>query len=183
MSIRPDLLPATFLYELQKLCDAVPSFPSDEAMALEEEQLVRPVGQIYENIDQSVPPVAAASLGQVYRARLREEGVEVAVKVQRPDMLESVMQDLYIVRQLATALDRVKSVVTSQRPYNVALLDKFATANIKELDYVNEARNQNFFKTGLEPRLGGRVYVPKVYDRYTTRKVRGSQTSHLQYCN
>ena len=111
---------------------------------------------------------------QVYRARLREEGVEVAVKVQRPDMLESVMQDLYIVRQLATALDRVKSVITSQRPYNVALLDKFATANIKELDYVNEARNQNFFKTGLEPRLGGRVYVPKVYDRYTTRKVRGS---------
>ena len=111
---------------------------------------------------------------QVYRARLREEGVEVAVKVQRPDMLESVMQDLYIVRQQATALDRVKSVVTSQRPYNVALLDKFATANIKELDYVNEARNQNFFKTGLEPRLGGRVYVPKVYDRYTTRKVRWS---------
>ena len=111
---------------------------------------------------------------QVYRARLLEEGVEVAVKVQRPDMLESVMQDLYIVRQLATALDRVKSVVNSQRPYNVALLDKFATANIKELDYVNEARNQNFFKTGLEPRLGGRVYVPKVYDQYTTRKVRGS---------
>ena len=65
-------------------------------------QLGRPVGQIFENIDQSVSPVAAASLGQVYRAFLREEGVEVAVKVQRSDMLESVMQDLYIVRQLAT---------------------------------------------------------------------------------
>ena len=102
MSIRPDLLPATFLYELQKLCDSVPSFPSDVAMALVEEQLGRPVGEIFTGLDPSVPPVAAASLGQVYRAFLREEGVEVAVKVQRSDMLESVMQDLYIMRQLAT---------------------------------------------------------------------------------
>ena len=66
----------------------------------------------------------------------------VAVKVQRPDMLLSVLLDIYIIRRLAQIVEKVKGVITSQRPYDVALVDTFATASLQELDYQAEAANQ-----------------------------------------
>ena len=56
----------------------------------------------------------------------------------------------------------------------MALLDTFAGATIKELDYLNEARNQRLCKEELEPRLRDKIYVPRVYDEHTTRKVSGT---------
>jgi len=171
MSIRPDLLPSPFLFELQKLCDAVPSFPTEDALKVIEHELGRPVEDIFLELNSTVQPIAAASLGQVYRVRLKDEGEEVAVKVQRPDMLQAVLRDIYIIRQYAKFVDYVKSKITNQRPFDVALIDKFASANLKELDYINEASNQIRFKEELEPRMNNRIYVPKVYTKYTTRKV------------
>ena len=66
----------------------------------------------------------------------------VAVKVQRPDMLLSVLLDIYIIRRLAQFVEKVKGLITSQRPYDVALVDTFATASLQELDYQQEAANQ-----------------------------------------
>lgn len=66
----------------------------------------------------------------------------VAVKVQRPDMLLSVLLDIYIIRRLAQVVEKVKGLITSQRPYDVALVDTFATASLQELDYQQEAANQ-----------------------------------------
>ena len=66
----------------------------------------------------------------------------VAVKVQRPDMLLSVLLDIYIIRRLAQVVEKIKGVITSQRPYDVALVDTFATASLQELDYQQEAANQ-----------------------------------------
>ena len=66
----------------------------------------------------------------------------VAVKVQRPDMLQSVLLDIYIIRRLAQVVEKIKGVITSQRPYDVALVDTFATASLQELDYQQEASNQ-----------------------------------------
>ena len=121
----------------------------------------------------------------------------VAVKVQRPDMLLSVLLDIYIIRRLAQIVEKVKGVITSQRPYDVALVDTFATASLQELDYQAEAANQvrlrpdsmayadticlsdtcdyvslflqESFRDDLMSRLSGKVYVPKVYK--ATRKV------------
>lgn len=81
--------------ELQKLCDKVPSFSNSIAMATIEAELGRPWNEIYAQL--SPEPVAAASLGQVYRGRLHT-GEEVAVKVQRPYVLETVTVDLFIIR-------------------------------------------------------------------------------------
>lgn len=95
LSIRPDILSPAAMNELQKLCDKVPSFSNTVAMATIEAELGRPWTEIYAEL--SPEPVAAASLGQVYRGRLKT-GEEVAVKVQRPYVLETVTVDLYIIR-------------------------------------------------------------------------------------
>ncbi|KAJ4894437.1 Protein kinase superfamily protein [Raphanus sativus] len=89
LSIRPDILSPAAMTELQKLCDKVPSFPDDVAMALIEEELGKPWHEVYSELSPS--PIAAASLGQVYKGRLKENGDLVAVKVQRPFVLETVV--------------------------------------------------------------------------------------------
>ncbi|HEV2668408.1 MAG TPA: AarF/UbiB family protein, partial [Blastocatellia bacterium] len=81
VSTRADLLPLAYVKELTKLQDSVPPFPHDEAMRIVERELGRPVDELYAEIESL--PVAAASLGQVYRARLHS-GETVAVKIQRP---------------------------------------------------------------------------------------------------
>ncbi|PON63771.1 Protein kinase [Parasponia andersonii] len=109
LSIRPDILSPTAMTELQKLCDKVPSFPDDVAMALIEEELGQPWPKIYSELSSS--PIAAASLGQVYKGRLIENGDLVAVKVQRPFVLETVTIDLYIIRNLGLVLRKFPQVV------------------------------------------------------------------------
>ena len=172
VSIRPDLLPSSFLFELQKLCDAVPSFPTKEAIEVIESELGCEVGDVFLGLDQDVSPIAAASLGQVYKVQLAKQNKVVAVKVQRPDMLHYVLRDIFILRLIARAIQSVKQTFTKQRPFDVALLDTFATATLKELDYVNEAHNQIMCKKDLEPRMKNKIYIPKVYEKLTTRKVR-----------
>ncbi|KAL0376895.1 UNVERIFIED_CONTAM: hypothetical protein Scaly_0807100 [Sesamum calycinum] len=109
LSIRPDILSPSAMVELQKLCDKVPSFPDDVAMALIEEELGQPWSNIYSEL--SASPIAAASLGQVYKGRLKENGDLVAVKVQRPFVLETVTVDLFVIRNLGLVLRKFPQVV------------------------------------------------------------------------
>lgn len=171
VSIRPDVLPSAFLFELQKLCDAVPSFPTKDAIEVIESELGVKVSDIFEGFDPEEGPIAAASLGQVYRVKLVDNDKVVAVKVQRPDMHHYVLRDIYIMRFISRTFQWIKTTFTYQRPFDVALLDTFARATLKELDYINEASNQRRCKEDLEPRMKNRIYVPEVYEKYTTRKV------------
>ena len=101
LSIRPDVLPPPAIYELQKLCDAVPPYETKDALLLIEAELGRSPSEVFADLNTDTPPVAAASLGQVYRCHLVGSGAEVAVKVQRPDMIRSVSLDLFILRGYA----------------------------------------------------------------------------------
>ena len=74
-------------------------------------------------------------------------------------------------RILAGILQKVTTTITKQQPYNLALLDTFAAASLEEVNYIKEAENQERFRTDLMPRMGGRIYVPVVYNEFTTRKV------------
>merc|ERR1719342_518083 len=122
ISIRPDLLPSSFLFELQKLCDAVPSYPTKEAIEVIESELGVTINTVFAGIDEKTDPIAAASLGQVYKVNLVSKDKVVAVKVQRPDMHHYVLRDIYILRLVARTTQWIKSNLTYQRPFDVALL-------------------------------------------------------------
>ncbi|KAL1330358.1 hypothetical protein HN51_047598 [Arachis hypogaea] len=164
LSIRPDILSPVAMTELQKLCDKVPSFPDDIAMALIEEELGQPWQNIYSEL--STSPIAAASLGQVYKGRLRENGDLVAVKVQRPFVLETVTIDLFIIRKLGLALRKFPQVSIDV----VGLVDEWAARFFEELDYVNEGENGNRFAEMMRKDLP-QVVIPRTYNKYTSRRV------------
>ncbi|QZZ23417.1 AarF/ABC1/UbiB kinase family protein [Leptothermofonsia sichuanensis E412] len=164
LSTRPDLIRKDFLDELVKLQDQLPPFPNEIAYDIIEQELDRSVEEIYKQI--SPQPVAAASLGQVYRARLYS-GEEVAVKVQRPNLLPVLTLDLYLMRWAA-------SWMAPWLPLNLGhdltlIVDEFGIKLFEEIDYLNEARNAEKFATNF--RDDPTVKVPAIYWRYTSQRV------------
>ena len=139
---RPDILREDYMNELCVLQDDVPSFPDAEAFAMIEAQLGRPIGEVFASI--SDRPVAAASLGQVYKAVLRETGEAVAIKVQRPGVEPIIFRDLFIFRAIAGLLNPLS---LKRLGCNAELIvDEFGEKLLEELDYVQEARNiEDFF--------------------------------------
>lgn len=163
LSTRPDLVPPLYLEELAKLQDQLPPFDNAIAFQFIREELGSPPDEIYAELTDS--PIAAASLGQVYRGRLKT-GEEVAVKVQRPGLAQAVTLDMYILRQMAAlAMRRIKQI----RSDLVGIMDEFASRIFEEMDYEQEGRNAERFA-----QLYGHmrdVYVPRIYWQYTGRRV------------
>ncbi|MBE9051401.1 AarF/ABC1/UbiB kinase family protein [Nostocales cyanobacterium LEGE 11386] len=163
LSTRPDLVPPTYLEELTRLQDQLPPFANEIAYQFIEEELGAPPQEIYAEL--SPQPIAAASLGQVYKGKLKT-GEEVAVKVQRPDLRERITIDLYILRNLAAW---VKNKVKRVRSDLVGILDELGDRIFEEMDYIHEGENaERFFE------LYGHIkdiYVPKIYWEYTNRRV------------
>jgi len=165
LSIRPDILSPRSMVELQKLCDKVPSFDSKIAFATIERELGQPVYDVYSSI--SPEPMAAASLGQVYRATLKSTGETVAVKVQRPQVLETVSLDLYLARELGMFTRQFPAL--SDRLDAVALLDEFAFRFYQELDYNLECENGIKMKEQMS--VLPDVVIPGNYPEFTARRV------------
>ncbi|MGB6295316.1 MAG: AarF/ABC1/UbiB kinase family protein [Rivularia sp. (in: cyanobacteria)] len=164
LSTRPDLVPPVYLEEFTQLQDKLPPFPNELAYQFIEEEIGARPEEIY--TDLTPDPIAAASLGQVYRGRLRSTGEEVAVKVQRPDLRERITIDLYILRRLAAWGQKAIKQVRSDL---VGILDELGERIFEEMDYVNEGENaERFFE--LYGHLKD-VYVPKIYWEYTNRRV------------
>lgn len=169
LSIRPDLLSPAAMNEMQKLCDKVPSFDSRVAMRQLEAELGGPWQDIYAEL--SPEPIAAASLGQVYRGKLNT-GESVAVKVQRPGVLETVTVDLFIIRRLGVFLRKFPRI--TERADIVGLLDEWAARFFEELDYVREGNNATRFAELIKDDLP-QVVVPKTYHEFTSRRVLTTQ--------
>uniref|UniRef100_A0A7S1B859 Protein kinase domain-containing protein n=1 Tax=Corethron hystrix TaxID=216773 RepID=A0A7S1B859_9STRA len=170
LSIRPDILSPRSMVELQRLCDKVPSYPSDIAFDTIQRELGKSMDELYSDI--TPEPVAAASLGQVYKATLRETGDTVAVKVQRPGVLETVSLDLYLARELGLLLKKLPGGLAS-RLDAVALLDEFAYRFYQELDYNLECENGNKIREQMQ--VLPMVVIPKNYPTYTSRRVHTAQ--------
>ncbi|MBW4608449.1 MAG: AarF/ABC1/UbiB kinase family protein [Hassallia sp. WJT32-NPBG1] len=164
LSTRPDLVPPVYLEELTRLQDQLPAFPNEIAYQFIQEELGALPEEIYSEL--SPHPIAAASLGQVYKGKLKSTGEEVAVKVQRPDLREGITIDLYILRRLAGWAQRTFKRVRSDL---VGILDELGDRIFEEMDYIHEGQNaERFFQ------LYGHmkdVYVPNIYWEYTNRRV------------
>ncbi|GJP34432.1 hypothetical protein CLOM_g18875 [Closterium sp. NIES-68] len=162
LSIRPDIMPPAYIDQLQTLQDRVPSFPSADARRIISDDLGRPAEEVFDGLDK---PVAAASLGQVYRARVRASGEVVAVKVQRPEVREDICCDLLLLRTLAQVASALPGVHTDL----AEVLDSFSTRFWDELDYQKEGANATRFREDMQ-RLRN-VVVPRVLTDLTSTRV------------
>ena len=136
LSTRFDLLPAAYTEALTRLQDTVQPFPFDEVRAIVESELDGRIRDFFAEFDEE--PLAAASLGQVHRAVTRT-GRDVVVKVQRPDVRETVRGDMEVLGTIADTADKRTSV---GRQYGLAqLLAQFRRSLVGELDYRREAKN------------------------------------------
>ena len=164
LSTRPDLVRVDFLEELTKLQDQLPPFDNDQAFAIIEAELGKPVKSVYQYI--SDDPVAAASLGQVYRATLYT-GEDVAVKVQRPHLIPMLTLDLYILRGIAGWLGPIL-------PLNLgnsleAIVDEFGAKLFEEINYAHEATNAERFAGYFQD--DPYVKVPCIYRQFSSHRV------------
>ncbi|CAM9603628.1 unnamed protein product, partial [Hapterophycus canaliculatus] len=164
LSLRGDLVKnREYVRELTKLQDEVGTFPNSVAFKIMEEDLGVPPQEVFDFIYPD--PIASASIGQVYKARVRRTGALVAVKVQRPDAFRSAAVDMYLLRQGARWFKKAKKL----RSDMVGVADEFGRQLFNELDYVQEAYNCIRFKE-LYGSIPG-IFVPDVDLTLTTRRV------------
>ncbi|QCD84749.1 hypothetical protein DEO72_LG2g5105 [Vigna unguiculata] len=164
-STRVDILPQEYVDQLSELQDQVPPFPSETAIAIVEEELGSPLASIFDHFDYE--PIAAASLGQVHRARL--SGQEVVVKVQRPGLKDLFDIDLKNLRVIAEYLQKIDPKSDGAKRDWVAIYDECASVLYQEIDYTKEAANAELFASNFKQL--DYVKVPTIYWDYTTPQI------------
>jgi ubiquinone biosynthesis protein len=163
LSIRPDLIHLEYCEECQKLQDRVTPFPFEQAKRIIESELKKPLKQIFKSFNEA--PIAAASIGQVYEARLKNNG-RVAVKVQRPNIRQDMESDIRILEYFARKMEKHEAF----RRYRPTLIvEEFKRYSQNELDYVMEAHNADQFYKNFEK--SKTIKIPKVFWSCTTSKV------------
>jgi predicted unusual protein kinase regulating ubiquinone biosynthesis (AarF/ABC1/UbiB family) len=161
--VRADIIPLIYVEELAKLHDQVPPFPTAEVRKIVQTELKQPVDTIFESFQGDA--LAAASLGQVHRARYH--GQEVIVKVLRPGVEELVATDVRVVQNLIFVLEQFidHHIIRSTR----TIIDEFSRVIAEEMDFLHEAENVERFADLY--RDSGFVIIPKVYREVTTTRV------------
>lgn len=166
MSNRSDIIPEKLIFELKKLQSEVKTFPFSVARKILDEELPRPYDEIFEEFNEV--PIGAASIGQVYKAKL-QTGEEVVVKLRRPGVGKLLVQDLEIAKSI---LPYAKGVIEQNGLTYEAVEDslhEIEKSTIKELDYLNEARNIENFRKFYRKKKD--FYVPRAYREYSTEKL------------
>ncbi|KAF7817190.1 protein ACTIVITY OF BC1 COMPLEX KINASE 1, chloroplastic isoform X1 [Senna tora] len=162
---RPDIIREDYMNELCILQDDVPPFPNQIAFDIIEEELGQPLEAVFSKI--SSQTIAAASLGQVYRATLRATGEDVAIKVQRPEIEPIIYRDLFLFRTLASFLNGIS---IQKLGCNAELIvDEFGEKLLEELDYTLEARNIEDFIENFKN--DPTVKIPRVYKNLSGARV------------
>jgi len=179
LSTRPDLVGVEIAEELESLRDNTPTTPFSEMKKMIETELQRPIEEVYSEIDET--PIGSASIGQVYRAKLKGSNEEVAIKVQKPNSREIIESDVKIMKFLANRIDKYLLQMKSFNLPSMAL--EFERSIFKEINYLEEVMNmenlsKNFKNTSY-------IKIPKAYTEYCTNKlitmelVKGIEVSEL----
>ena len=164
MSIRPDLIPPEFCNEFKKLQDDVPPFPFEQVKKELNRELKQEYTAVFSEFDKA--PLAAASVSQVHRARLKN-GEAVAVKVQRPGIREEMVSDILIMLFFANILVRLVPSLRKHEPR--VLIEEFSHWTDRELYFRQEGKNALHFSYNFKDYPG--VRFPKIHREYTTRTV------------
>jgi ubiquinone biosynthesis protein len=171
ISTRRDLLPPDIANELAKLQDAVPPFPSEQAIAILEAAYEQPVDEVFRRFDRE--PLAAASIAQVHTAELPDAS-EVIVKVLRPGVRERIEQDLEVMRTIAALAARYWEHGKRLKPQEV--VSEYEETILDELDLMREAGNAAQLKRNFED--SDMLYVPEIYWDYCRQEVLVQERIH-----
>jgi len=168
LSTRADLLPTPFLEALARLQDNVAPFPFEQVEEIVTSELGVRISKGFASFDRE--PLAAASLGQVHRATMRD-GRAVAVKVQRPKIREQIVTDLEALLQMAEFAD--KHTEAGRKCGYAQIVEEFRKSLLRELDYRQEAKNQATLRENLAEFK--HIVVPQVIEDYSTAIVLTSE--------
>jgi ubiquinone biosynthesis protein len=164
LSTRPDIVPNSIITELRYLKESVKPFDSEVARSIVEHELGKPIAQVFANLD--LDPVASGSVAQVHLGKLLN-GEEVAVKILRPGIEETIKRDIALFRQAAAMAELYRPAI---KQLNISkIIDELSTSIIQELDLTQEAASITKFRTNLAE--FDYVHVPKVYDEYSTATI------------
>jgi ubiquinone biosynthesis protein len=178
LSTRPDIVPQEYIIALESLQDDIDPFSFGDVERIVEEELGVRISKAFESFEAT--PLAAASLGQVHKAVLRD-GREVVVKVQRPDVREQVRHDLEVFTEIAQELEQHTDL--GRKMNLVGSIEQARVVMYSELNYLHEARNTETLRQNLEP--FPQIYIPQVIHDLTTSRVlttelvRGRKVSKL----
>ena len=164
LSIRPDMLPESFIEEFKKLQDNVPPFSGEQAIEEIETQLGKSVEELYSSFDAT--PIASASIAQVHRA-MTNTHEQVIIKIQRPNIQNMIDTDLRILSDLAKLIE--KNVQESHLFSPCRIVSEFSKTIQSELNFYREGQNiERFHKNFADDKT---VYIPKVYWELTTDRI------------
>lgn len=164
LSLRYDVLPKEYCEEFSKLQDDVRPVPFSSVKAVIEEELGAPIGRVFKSFEKA--PIAAASVGQVHRAVLKD-GTTVAVKVQRPGVEGVFKSDIEIYYYLA---DLIVRHFPELKDYDIkGIVEEFEKYTNREMDYTLEAKNIEIFHNNFKG--SAKVRIPKVYWEHTRKRV------------
>ena len=164
LSTRHHLVPVDFVQEFERLQDNVAPFSFDEVKQIVEDELNQPLEALFLNFEKT--PLAAASIGQVHRAQLKD-GEDVVVKIQRPGIRKIIEVDLEIMLHLASLMERHLEDGKMHRPTNIVA--EFARCIEKEIDYTIEASYMERFARQFQGDMS--IYVPRVFREASTERV------------
>jgi len=164
LSVRPDLIPKSYIKELEKLQDRVPPFPYAIAKQQIKKELGKDINEIFLNFEKK--PIASASISQVHKAILKNNK-KVAVKIQRPNVREIMETDVEIMFYVAKLLEKHMPKIRKFNP--TTIIEEFSKWTEKELDFKREAINAKRFARNFS--RDNTVKIPEIYDEFTTNRI------------
>ncbi len=164
LSTRPDIVPEPLMHELEKLQDAVPPFPEDQARNIVGGELGRPISDVFASFGET--PIASASIAQVHEAVTRD-GARVVLKIRRPDIDVVMTTDLEIMSDLAGMLERAVPEAAVFEP--VRLVREFGKSLRRELDLAHEASHLERFARCFKD--DPRIHIPTIHRSLCTSRM------------
>ena len=165
LATRPDMVGNEIADDLKLLRDNTPVTPFDEIREVIEGEIGQPLEEVYSEFNEE--PLGSASIGQVYKATLKENGMDVAVKVQKPGIYEVIKPDVVVLNKVAEKVDKH---VSGSRVYNLpAMAKEFERSIFKELNYMEEVKNINKITKNFEE--VEYIKIPEVYTQYCSSKL------------